>query len=65
MARTYYRFSSSSDMGDRVIDAVARVHQLSADRSKKVYTLSSFVQQNDGLPGLQCEGNPDAVPEPP
>jgi hypothetical protein len=44
-------------MGDRVIDAVARVHQLSADRLKKVYTLSSFVQQNDGLPGLQCEGN--------
>ena len=42
-------------MGDRVIDAVALVHKLSADRSKKVYALPSFVQQNDGLPGVCTE----------
>ena len=44
-------------MGDRVIDALTVMEQLSDDRSKKVDTLSSFVQQNVALPGIECKGN--------
>ena len=52
-------------MGDRVIDAVARVQQLSADRSKKsIHSRLSFSRMT-GFPDFNARAISDAVPEPP